>query len=253
MGIIKRVVDRPSLVDGANAVSGKGMGKGASIPFRALRSIFDGLAGTSSHNYGAKTWRDSNGQSVRYNPIQKTGRRAAANLETMLTGRRTHANTREVIDKDQDAGFFKRNHNRAWAGVHFASNMTLGMAGASLGWGIKGATMGSAALAFGTARPMARFIGGATYETAGTIHEMTRGIHGLSRGSNAASVRTSDMLMLGAFGAATIGGMAIASESLSDKKFSGYAEAIPGTMESSQRMVDTGADGDLVFALHNMR
>lgn len=253
MSVIKKIVDRPTLTDGVNAASTKGMSKGVAIPYRMLRSFFDGAAGTSAHNYGAKTWRDHRGNTVKYNPIQKTARRAGANLETLWTGRRTHANTREVISKDQDAGFLKRQHNRAWAGIHFVSNMTVGMAGASLGWGVRGATGGAALLAFGTARPMARFIGGATYETAGTIGEMARGVRGLSRGNNAISTRTSDLMMLGAFGGTVIGGLALANETLADKKFSGYAEAIPGSMEASQRMVDTGADGDLVFALHNMR
>lgn len=251
--VIKKIIDRPSGTDMINAGSGKGLGKAVAIPFRALRSVFDGLSGSSAHNYAAKEWRDKSGVGVRYNPIQKTGRRAMSNLETMWTGRRTHANTRETIKKDEDAGLIKRQWNRGWAGVHFVSNMTVGMAGAGLGWGVRGATGLTAMAAVGTARPMARFIGGATYETAGTLGEMVRGTYGLSRSANAASVRTSDMLLLGAFGAATIGGLAMAQESLADKKFNGYAESIPGTVGSSQQMVDTGADGDLVFALHNMR
>ena len=253
MAIVNKIVHRPTLTDAVNHGSGKGMQKGVSIPFRALRSVFDGLAGTSAHNYGAKTWRDRHGNTTRYNPIQKTIRRANANLETMLTGQRTHANTRQVIGADEDAGFLKRQWNRGWAGVHFASNVTLGMAGSSLGWGINGATKMTALAAIGTARPMARFIGGATYETAGTLGEMVRGTMGLSRGRNAASIRTSDMLLLGAFGATAIGGLAIATDELGDKGYTGYAESIPGTMDANPRMVDTGANGDLVFALHNMR
>lgn len=256
MAVINKIAHRPTITDGVNAGTGKGMMKGGSIPFRALRSVFDGLAGTSAHNYGAKTWRDKHGNTTSYNPIQKTGRRAMANLETMVTGKRTHANTREVFEKDQKGGvggFAKRQWNRGWAGVHFASNMTLGMAGASLGWGINGTAKLGAMATIGTARPMARFIGGAAYETAGTAGEMVRGLAGLSRGGNAASIRTSDMLLLGTFGAVAVGGLALATDELSDKKYTGYAEAIPGTQDANPRMVDTGANGDLVFALHNMR
>lgn len=248
MVIRKVLADRPSGVDAINSASGKLMGKAAAIPFRALRNIFDGVAGTSAHNYGAKEWRDKHGNARKYNPIQKTGRRATANLETMLTGRRTHANTREVMKKDEDAGFAKRQWNRGWAGVHFVSNMTVGMAGASLGWGARAGVGLTGMATVASARPMARFIGGATYETAGTVKEMVGGVRGLSRNPT-----TSDMMLMGAFGAATIGGLAIASDSFGDKKYSGQAESIPGTMSGSQTMVDTGADGDLVFALHNMR
>lgn len=242
-----------SMTDGINSLSGKGLAKVAALPYRAVRSIFDGIAGTSSHNYGAKIWRDKNGEAVSYNPLQKTGRRAGANIETILTGRRTHANTREVIKKDEDAGFIKRQWNRGWAATHFVGNMTVGMAGASLGWGVKGAATLVGGGAIASARPMARFIGAATYETAGTLGEMGRGVQGLARGNNAASARTSDMLLLGAFGAAGIGGLALASDSFSDKGYTGYAESVQGTNNMAPRMVDTGADGDLVFALHNMR
>lgn len=252
MAVVNKVVShRPTLTDAANSASMKGIQKGVALPFRALRMVFDGMAGTSSHNYAAKTWRDKYGNSVAYNPLQKTGRRAMANLETMFTGKRTHANTREVFESDEKGGiggFAKRNWNRGWAGVHFVSNMTIGMAGASLGWGINGAAKLGAMAAFGTARPMARFIGGAAYETAGTVGEMVRGTRGLSRNAT-----TSDMMMLGAFGVTAVGGLALATEELSDKKFTGYAEEIPGTYGANPRMVDTGANGDLVFALHNMR
>lgn len=251
--VIRKIIDRPSGTEMINSASGKLMGKAVAIPSRALRSVFDGASGSSAHNYAAKEWRDKNGVGRKYNPIQKTGRRATANLETMLTGRRTHANTREVIKKDEDAGFAKRQWNRGWAGVHFVSNMTVGMAGAGLGWGVRTGAGLAGMAAIGTARPMARFIGAATYETAGTMNEMVKGVHGLSRAGNPASVRTSDMLLMGAFGAATIGGLALASDSFGDKKYSGQAESIPGSVGGSQTMVDTGADGDLVFALHNMR
>ena len=232
----------------------EGIGKAftkSPVLLRPVRAFFDGVFGKSHHNAYGRAFFDENGERVALNPFQKQVARARANFNTLITGDRTHAGTGEVIGKDKDRGFVKGVWNRAWSIPHFVSNMTVGMGLAGAGWATKGAALGAGYVGFKGLQGLARFTGATTLEAALAGKEIVGGATKLGR-----APLVGDAILVG--GTATVGvsGMALAMNEVSGaaKNFNGYASSLTGTTGMAPTpLVNTGADGDLVFAMHKLR
>ena len=232
----------------------QGLGKAVTkspVLLRPARAFFDGAIGKTYNNGFGRGWMDKNGELTYLNPWQKQLRRMKANANTLMTGRRTHAGTGEVLSKDKDAGFLKRQWNRAWAVPHAVSNATLGMGLATAGWA---ARIGVGAIGYGSFKAAQKIIPGAArlaWDTAVVGGEIVKGGTMAMRAPG-----VGDAILAGTIGAVGFGGLALSIGELggASKNFNGYASSLSGTTGFAQTpLVNTGADGDLVFAMHKMR
>lgn len=226
--------------------------------WKGPRSFHDGLMGRTHYNGGATSWRNKDGENIARSPMGKLAQRLKADTMQMATGRKYNPATMEA--KDSTQGFLGRHvGNRIGGALHAVGDLTIGTTATALGWGTRAVGLGAAA----AARPALRGAGHLAYQgardatqmvvnNASLIHGMTKTRHG------------QNMLLGGGFLAA--GGAALYGSSMDERnphKNSQYdneqIESLPGTLgaqgadRGSNAMVNTGADGDLVFAMHNMR
>ena len=220
------------------------------VLLRPFRAFFDGITGSTHHNWYGHGW-EKNGEMVNLNAWQKQLRRSRANLNTLMTGKRTHAGSGVTLAKDENAGFLKRQWNRAWSVPHVVTNMTAGMGLASAGWGTRVAVGAAGYGGLHAARGIARFTGATALEAALAGKEIAKGGTGLMR-----FPFMGDAILVGGTASVGIGGLALAMNEVNGvaKSFNGYASSLAGTTGMTPTpLVNTGADGDLVFAMHKLR
>ncbi len=236
--------------------------------WKPVRSTYDGLKGSTKVVNQA-------GETVRYNPAQTLARRLKQDIQTIGTGNRYNFKTGKAIDDaiyDADGNItgykqsFLGKHigNRAKGIAHLVGDLTLGTAGTMLGWGTRiagGATLGVtkavAPLAF-------RGLGHVTYQTGALAGELAIGgarmIHAATKTGHGRAL----LFGGGAVGATILPHANKAFQEDSIGKLAFYQgspiDSLPGTLAAqgasspSPVVLDNlGADGDLVFALHNLR
>lgn len=241
----------------------------ASIPklFAPLRAFWDGLSGTTSFNGAAGKWKSISGygdnkvagSSVALNPFQKQMRRLRMKAETVATGRRYNPTDGSIVRKDRDMsgakGMLKRGYNSTVAAVDLGLNLSGGAAiGAGLrglGWATRGAVGLTGLVGYKAARTGMRAIGATAYETGVVTGQMGKGAVRLGRfpGAQDGGMAAAAAATIG------IGGIGIMGElGNGAKAYNGYASSLQGTTGmAGTPLVDTGANGDLVFAMHKMR
>ncbi len=163
-----------------------------------------------------------------------------------------------IIRAPEADTIWKRGGNRVGAGVESAANMTVGNLGLALGWGIRksGQAVGKAAAA--AAKPTARAVGHVAYQAGGLAKDtIIGGGHILHRTSQNWA---GGLAMFGAAAAAPV--MMAGFESSEHyavnhgiAEFAGQElDAIAGAVTPARRSLQTfGADGNMVFAMHNQR
>lgn len=226
--------------------------------WKGPRGFHDGFSGNTHMNGVGTSWRDKNGENVIRSPMGKLAQRLRADAKQIATGKKYNHATMEA--KESTQGFLGRHVGNRIGGVaHAVGDLTIGAAATGLGWGTRvgvgtGAFVGKHALkgAGHVAYQGARDVTRAVTDTASLVHGMTKTRHGQNM-----------LLAAGGIGALGVGGAVAFSNSRDPHRKSYYennqVESLPGTLaaqeaaEGSNRMVDTGADGDLVFSLHNMR
>lgn len=194
----------------------------------------------------------------------RLGRDIAEKGRTFFSGGKKYNKKGELINGDAD--FFERAGNVFSAGIGAVSDMTLGTAGVALGWGLKktaqGIGIGTAALA----APVAKGVGHLTYQGVGLAGDTAINAAGFVMNMSK-SPYGRGMLMGGTLlGAAAYGGGKeisggnMIADTLSVGMGEGgenYIESIAGSVTNTPRRYrkpdNLGADGDLVFALHNLR
>jgi hypothetical protein len=229
-----------------------------SAAWKPVRSFYDGLSGTTHMNGASKAWRNADGEVTRRTPYGKLAQRLRADAMQTLTGRKYNPATGEVID-DGRSWLGRQTFGRMGGIAHGVGDLTLGTAATTIGWGARGA----GALAAGASKPIARGIGHIAYQgardTLGMAKDTTSLLYHMSRNPVGKDV------LFGA-GVIGVGGYAMADNMINEvsaNRLSFYmnnqVDSLPGTLaaqgaaEGSQAMVSTGADGDLVFAMHNLR
>lgn len=229
-----------------------------------LTNLVMGQAWSFARGYGEgltrTAWRD--GDKVIRNPARKLARRLRADAQQIFTGYRYNPKTMERIKTDD--GFFRHHIGNRFSGIlHLASNMTWGALGTGLGWatGVTGKALyavskPTAKLAGHTLYGGVEFIAGTTKDAAGLLlgNHTTFGKHALF---TTAALGTTAIAAGGAISKDLVTGMAEPTPGMFF--YQGRPiDSVPGTLAShgitsSNVMVDTGADGELVLALHNLR
>ena len=230
-----------------------------SAAWKPVRSFYDGASGSTHLNGAGKAWKDKNGENVILNPYAKLARRLKADAKQVVTGKKYNPATGEALDSEH--GWFGRQIRGGGVGgiLHGVGDLTLGTAATTLGWGARGtvgvgavagkhALVGAGHLAYQGARDTAAIVGGG----ASILHNMSK----TGVGSNVLFAGG----LAGTAGAAAIG--MTMQETTKDRVafyMNNQVDSLPGTLAAqgaapgSDAMVSTGADGDLVLALHNMR
>lgn len=235
-----------------------------STGWKAVRSFNDGLTGTTRYNGMAKGWHNAAGESVAFNPAQKLARRLRADAQQMVTGNKYNAATMEKQLTDQK--WFGRNvGNRIGGAAHLIGDATLGTIGTGLGW----ATRMTGMVGYAVAKPTARVAGHVAYQgldaAVSTATFGARSVAGLSANPIGREALFAGGLAIAAgyglkdaFQHDLLPGGGNVSKGM-EMYYGNSIDSVPGTLASqgvgqqSNVMVDTGADGDLVLALHKLR
>lgn len=226
--------------------------------WKPVRSFFDGASGT-------KKFLNEAGEEVKLNPAQKLARRLKNDGEQFFTGNRRNLKG-ELIEEDLNA-FDRHVTNRIGGALHFIGDATVGTVMTGLGWGAR--TMTGAGLWAGkkAIKPTALGVGHVTKQTMGLVGDTALGGAELISEMGKTTAGRNTLGIGGLLGAGAIGTMGAANDKWGESgvriamknMYDGNAlEAVPGTIgptQSVQRnpLDDMGADGDLVFAMHNMR
>lgn len=234
--------------------------------WKPVRGTYEGLRGGANViNKGEKT---------HYNPAQLLARRLKQNSQTLVTGNKYNFKTGEKIDdairkNGEITGYSqswlgKHVGNRLGAAAHMVGDLTLGSTASMLGWAARPIAKAGVAVAGATATPIAKGVGHLTYQSGALGTELAvNGAKTVTAMSRNPAGRQA--LFWGTGGVMTAG--AVGSTMLKEEtanKLSFYAgnqvDALPGTLASqganqgSRVGVDSlNADGDLVFAMHNLR
>lgn len=226
-----------------------------SAAWKPVRGVYDGLTGTSN-------WKNADGDKIARNPANKLAQRLKASSKQMITGKKYDPKTGQALEEQR--GFLGRQTiGRVGGALHTVGDLTLGAAGTALGWGARttaGLGMGAVAMAAPTVlKGTALVAGQGIKDTASIATGGARLLHNMSKSD------TGSTLLFGGGLAATAGvaGASALFKDTTNSRVGFYSnhqvDSLPGTLaaqgaaEGSNAFVDTGADGDLVFALHNMR
>ncbi|WP_422661776.1 hypothetical protein ACK8P5_25820 (plasmid) [Paenibacillus sp. EC2-1] len=156
--------------------------------------------------------------------------------------------------------WFERQGNRVKATFGVLSDSTLGVLGQGVGFAGKNTVKlgaGAAAAAFvPTVKGLGHLtkgtmdlVGDTAINAAGLVHHMTKSPYG-----SAALFGAPIALAFGKGAFDEYGGTNMRKEAIQATIQNGEIEALPGMVTPSPRRIDNfGADGDLVFAMHNMR
>jgi hypothetical protein len=243
----------------------KGIEGAMQAGWKPMRNFYEGLRGTTKY-------KDAEGEIVSMSPAQKLARRLKNDTKQMFTGNRYDMKNNLV---EEELGVGGRIGNAVTGGLHFVGDATLGTAGTALGWSARMAGKG----VWWGAKTMHR-VGAGKLLTTGinAVGDTAMGAADLVLALNKGPVGKNVLLGLGVAGAAGIGGAGALGEEFggtttmanSLKFYSGGSiESVPGEISPSGQRVDDsgnlvqptngkpidnmGADGSLVFALHNMR
>lgn len=240
-------------------------GTGQHLIWGGGRSFYDGVSGKTKWN-GVSRWKDKEGNSVKLNPLQKTARRIKANQHELWTGQKMNPNTMQSAGKGS---------RLSAAGEAAIGTLTApiygGVYGGAMmaGWGIR--TAGGVGLA--ASKPLTRATGHLAYQgaayTADTAIGAAKTIHKLNQSAGGRNLLFygggAGALAVGLTGGdgANLAANGITKSGLSPEKIAPYEggsiESVPGTLASqgagqgSRALVNTGADGDLVLAMHTLR
>ncbi len=179
------------------------------------------------------------------------------NAKTVATGNK-YDKKGNIHPDSQNYGRMRSNFNRAAAGLSIPFNV-LGLAVQAPFSAAAAVTKGAVTVPLKTAgdvakksaRPMARLVGGTVYETARVGGQV---INGGIKTLRAPGVM--DLAMAGTFvGGTAIGlGLAINEIGGGNRDFNGHASGLAGTTGMAPTpLVNTGANGDLVLAMHKLR
>lgn len=229
-----------------------------SAAWKPVRSFYDGASGTTHLNGAGKAWKNKHGENVVRNPYGKLVQRLKSDAKQVVTGKKYNPATGQELDK-QRSWLGRQTLGRVGGVMHGVGDLTLGGAATTLGWGARGATK----LAGKAVSPLVQGAGHLAYQGVRDTSQVLWG--GAAIASNMSKTRTGSAILFGGGLAATAGvGLAATGlqETTQDRMqfySNNQVESLPGTLgaqgasNGSDAMVDTGADGELVFALHNMR
>lgn len=229
-----------------------------STAWKPVRSFYDGASGTTHLNGVGKSWRNRQGENVARNPYGKLAQRLKADSMQAITGKRYNPATGQALD-NQRSWLGRQTMGRLGGVAHGVGDLTLGTVGTTLGWGTRGATK----LAGKAATPIIKGAGHLAYQGARDTSQVLWG--GAAIASNMSKTRTGSSILFGGGLAATAGAGLLSAgfkeETQNRMQFymNNQVDSLPGTLgaqgasEGSNVMVNTGADGELVLALHNMR
>lgn len=229
-----------------------------SAAWKPVRSFYDGASGTTHLNGGAKAWKNRQGENVARNPYGKLAQRLKADSMQAITGKKYNPATGQALD-NQRSWLGRQTLGRAGGVMHGIGDLTLGGAATTLGWGARGATK----LAGKAVAPTVKGAGHLAYQGVRDTSQVLWG--GAAIASNMSKSHTGSAILFGGGLAATAGVGVVGAglkETTQDRMqfyMNNQVESLPGTLgaqgasDGSQAMVNTGADGELVLALHNMR
>lgn len=231
--------------------------------WKPVRSFYDGASGT-------KKFLNEAGEQVKLNPAQKLVQRLKNDARQIGSGKRRDLKG-NIIDEDLSA-FDRHVTNRIGGALHLVGDATVGTLATGLGWGAR--TIGGGALAMGAMafRPTMKGVGHVTKQSIDLVGDTALGAADLVHQMNKST--TGRNLLFGAGFAGVAGTSAFNSNMLSPENYRGgesaiklamknmydgeKLDALPGTIGDTQvvqrnPLDNMGADGDLVFAMHNMR
>lgn len=230
-----------------------------STAWKPVRSFYEGVRGTAKYTTEA-------GDKIKLNPAQKLARRLKHDTHQMMTGRKLDMNGKDITEEGMNA-FNRHVTSRLGGAMHLIGDATVGTAFTAAGWATRGLGVGlfmGGALA---AKPAVKGLGHVTKQSidlvGDTAIEAASKIHRMNQTPGGRE----GLMWMGALGAGGAGIMAGAGDTWGESGIKiamrnqydgGMLDAVPGTIAQTnvmQRnpMDDMGADGELVFAMHNMR
>lgn len=249
---------------------GKAIGSIVGAPYWALQKGIDGVMQTAWKGgrntveglRGTTKYWDEDGVQQSLNPGRKLARRLKNNAKGVFTGKEYNMKNQVVGDR-----------NRLASGLHFVGDATFGTVGTAIGWGARGVGLLGIGAGRAAIRPTAAFTGHFVKQGIDYVGDTALGAADIVHNLNKTHWGRGTLFAGGAIGTTAIGaGSHLNSQWGSDgiakagmQFYNGQQiESVPGTLSPSnigvengelvsQPLDSMGADGDLVFAMHNLR
>lgn len=232
---------------------------GMGAAWKPVRSFYEGVSGTSKYTM-------KNGDKVKLNPAQKLARRLKNDGRQILTGKKYNMKGEDITEEGMNA-FNRHVTSRLGGALHLIGDATIGTAFTGAGWLTRGMGMGLFMGGAMAAKPTIKGLGHVTKQSIDLVGDTAiEGASKIHRMNQTAGGREA-LMWMGGLGAAGTGIMAGANDTwgasgikiaMRNQYDGEMLDAVPGTIAETNVMRrdpldDMGADGDLVFAMHNMR